>query len=126
MSGEELDRMAQEAALEAHGLHVANPEELDEPVLVNVISSSPVERPKVVFGGYRGKGVVPEPRIQAEKRPSTTPTVPSKNPRQSTSNDQLRNAFHKDVLKNKRDSLRESKQAEKERKELSKQKHSII
>ena len=126
MPGEELDRMAQEAALEAHGLHVANPEELDEPVLVNAISSSPVERPEVVFGGYRGKGVIPEPWKQAEKRHNPAPSVPLKNPRKSTSTDQLRNVVHTDVLKNNKNFLRESKQVKKQQKEVSKQKHSII
>ena len=102
MPDKELDRMTQEVALEAHDLHIANPEELDGPIHVNVVPSSPVERPKVIFGGYRGKGVVPEPRKQAEKRLNTAPSVPSKNPRQRTSTDQLRNAVHTDVLKNER------------------------
>ena len=101
MPDEELNRMAHKAALEAHGLHRASSEELDKPILVNVVPSLPVERPKVVFvGGYRGKGVIPETRKQAEKRPNTALSVPSKNPRQSTSTDQLRNAVHTDVLKN--------------------------
>ena len=121
-----LNRMGQEAAFEAHGLHIANPKELDGPILVNVVPFSSIELPEVVFGGYQGKGVVPEPQKQAEKRPNTAPSVPLKNPRQSTSTNQLRNAVHKDVLKNKRDSFRESRQVEKEQKEVSKQKHNII
>ena len=121
-----LNRMGQEAAFEAHGLHIANPKELDGPILVNVVPFSSIELPEVVFGGYQGKGVVPEPQKQAEKRPNTAPSIPLKKTRQSTSTDQLRNTVHIDVLKNKRDSLRESKQAKKERKEVSKQKHSII
>ena len=39
----ELDHTAQEVALEAHGLHIANPEELDKPILVDIVPSLPVE-----------------------------------------------------------------------------------
>ena len=52
MPDKELDHMAQGAALEAHGLHIAKPEELDKLVLVNVVPSSPIKQPTVVFGGY--------------------------------------------------------------------------